>query len=147
MFTQVLCLYLFGVIVDVVKPGRPPLRSTVTRAVLWHQNGLFTPRAVNDSCFTVCCTIPNTPWHTSPPGTAVCLSMIFHSRGCCCCCAIIPSLNRLGGKKFGGNFLRTASLLLLILLIGSSMEITRGMIGSPGSRRLRGFSQPLILPP
>lgn len=32
---------------------------------------------------------------------SVCLSMIFHSRGCCCCCsAIIPSLNRF---FFGGG--------------------------------------------
>lgn len=117
-----------------------------TGAVLLHQNGLFTPRAVTDSCFAVCCSSPHTPWHTSPPETAACLSvcgrpwlllllMMHHSQP-----------ESFWGEKFRSDFLHSESLHQLILLIGSSMEITRGMIGSPGSRRLRGFSQPLILP-
>lgn len=145
VFTQVLCLCLFGVIV-VVKPRSTPLRFSETGAVLWHQNGIFTPRPVNDSCFAVCCSSLNTPWHTSPLETAVCLSV------CLWYWTVVANdasftARIVWGEKFGSDFLHTASLLQLILLIGSSMEITRGMIGSPGSRRLRGFSQPLILPP
>lgn len=148
MFVQVLCLCLFGVIV--VTPGRPPAPTPPSPfAPLLQQRfcGIKTTfshlRAVNDSCSVACCSPPkHSLAHVPSPNS--CLSvMSVNDIGP----QLQPEWFQRGGKKFRSDFFHTASPPLLIPLIGSSMEITRGMIGSTGSRRLRGFPQPLILPP
>lgn len=142
-------LFVWGYCCDTGSPSRPhptlSLRSSVTAAVLWHQNDLFTP----SSCerFVLCCLLsPPPPKHSLAhvPSPNSCLSvMSVNDIGP----QLQPEWFQRGGKKFRSDFFHTASPPLLIPLIGSSMEITRGMIGSTGSRRLRGFPQPLILPP